>query len=203
LQIIEVLAEAGANLNRTVFLRETLAKIAEGGAVPHEEHLAELLAVPGVLNAARYEAVSSSLKHLARYELESPAVIETDAFKNRQPTERSLRAGHPGAGTNLISNFYEMIYPADLTDEIANSDTARMALLGSGKRRSNCKSVGRFQVRPFPTFSSQETQGQAPSRLKAPGTASVSTHPSGAIWFLGGRYNSAAAEWSDTPKEQS
>ena len=44
------------------------------------------------------------IKDLVCYELESPAVIETDAFKNRQPTERSLRAGPRGVGTNLISN---------------------------------------------------------------------------------------------------
>ena len=41
----------------------------------NEEHLAELLAIPGVLNAARYEAVKSGPKHLACYELESPAVV--------------------------------------------------------------------------------------------------------------------------------
>ena len=32
--------------------------------VQREEHLAELLSVPGVLSAARYEAVSSGPKHM-------------------------------------------------------------------------------------------------------------------------------------------
>jgi len=105
-------------------------KLAEFNGYYNEEHLAELLAVPGVLNAARYEAVSSGPKHLACYELESPAVIETDAFKNRQPTERSLRAGPRGVGTNLISNVYEMIYPTELTDDIANSDMAPALQIG-------------------------------------------------------------------------
>jgi len=59
----------------------------------NEEHLAELMAVPGVLNAARYEAVQNGPKHLACYELESSAVVETDAFKRirrefRQHNER-------------------------------------------------------------------------------------------------------------------
>ena len=40
------------------------------------EHLAELLSLPGVLNAARYEAVSSGPKHLACYELENAAVVD-------------------------------------------------------------------------------------------------------------------------------
>ena len=48
------------------------------------------LAVPGVLNAAGYEAVSSVPKHLACYELESPAVIESDAI---MLVEGPLRTG--------------------------------------------------------------------------------------------------------------
>ena len=53
----------------------------------NEEHLAELLSIPGVLNAARYEAIKSGPKHLACYELENPAVVESDAFKNRPTTD--------------------------------------------------------------------------------------------------------------------
>ena len=102
----------------------------EFNAYYNEEHLAELLAVPGILSAARYEAVSSGPKHLACYELESVAVIQTDAFQNRQPTERSLRAGPRGVGTNLISNVYEMIHPNALTSEIANSEMAPALQIG-------------------------------------------------------------------------
>ena len=105
-------------------------KLAEFNGYYNEEHLAELVAVPGVLNAARYEAGTSGPKQLACYELESAAVIETDAFKNRQPTERSLRAGPRGVGSNLISNVYEMIYPAELTDDIAASDMAPALQIG-------------------------------------------------------------------------
>ena len=36
----------------------------------NEEHLHELISVPGVLSAARYEATKSGPKHLAVYELE-------------------------------------------------------------------------------------------------------------------------------------
>ena len=52
-----------------------------------EEHLAEVMAVPGVLNAARYEATSSGPKHLVVYELESPAVVESEAWTSRPRTE--------------------------------------------------------------------------------------------------------------------
>ena len=52
----------------------------------NEEHLAELLSVPGILNAARYEAVKSGPKHLACYELDSPSVVESDDFISRPLT---------------------------------------------------------------------------------------------------------------------
>ena len=64
----------------------------------NEEHLAELVAIPGVLNAARYEAVSSGPKHLACYELESrgrceanPSTPWSTSLSTR--TCRQLRSG--------------------------------------------------------------------------------------------------------------
>ena len=47
----------------------------------NDEHLAERLSVPGFLSAARYEAVKGGPKHLACYELESPAVLESAAYE--------------------------------------------------------------------------------------------------------------------------
>ncbi len=96
----------------------------------NEEHLAELLSVPGVLNAARYEAVKSGPKHLACYELESPAVLESDAFKNRPRTEWGKRVSPSLIGTNFISNVYEMIRPATLTPDIAGNDMAPALQIG-------------------------------------------------------------------------
>ena len=96
----------------------------------NEEHLQELLSVPGILNAARYEAVRSGPKHLACYELESPAVIETDAFKNRPRTEWGSRVSPSIIGTNFINNVYEMIYPDALNDGIAGADMAPALQIG-------------------------------------------------------------------------
>ena len=90
----------------------------------NEEHLAELLSVPGVLSAARYEATSSGPKHMAVYELESPAVVETEAFTSRPRTEWGSRVSPSIIGTNFINNVYEMIHPTGLNDDIANSDMA-------------------------------------------------------------------------------
>ena len=96
----------------------------------NEEHLQELLSVPGILNAARYEAVRSGPKHLACYELESPAVIETDAFKNRPRTEWGSRVSPSIIGTNFINKVYEMIYPDALNDDIAGADMAPALQIG-------------------------------------------------------------------------
>ncbi len=96
----------------------------------NEEQLPELLAVPGVLSAARYEAVSSGPKHLACYELESSAVMDTDAFKNRPTTEWAQRVGPRAIATTLINNVYEMVYPASLTPEIAQSGMAEALQIG-------------------------------------------------------------------------
>ena len=96
----------------------------------NEEHLPELLAVPGVLSAARYEAVSSGPKHLACYELESSAVVDSDAFKDRPATEWAQRVGPRAIATTLINNVYEMVYPASLTPDIAQSGMAEALQIG-------------------------------------------------------------------------
>ena len=94
------------------------------------EHLAELLSVPGILSAARYEAVSSGPNHLAFYELESPEVINTDAFKNRPRTEWGQRVSPSLIGTNFMNYVFEMIHPTELTSEIAESGMAPTLQIG-------------------------------------------------------------------------
>ena len=96
----------------------------------NEEHLKELVSVPGILNAARYEAVRSGPKHLAVYELESPAVIETDAFKNRPRTEWGTRVSPSIIGSNFFNNIYEMVHPKELTPGIAGGDMAPALQIG-------------------------------------------------------------------------
>jgi hypothetical protein len=95
-----------------------------------EEHLQELLSVPGVLSAARYEAVSSGPKHLACYELESADVVNSEAFKNRPRTEWGSRVAPSIIGTNVISNTYEMVHPTALNPGIASSGMANALQIG-------------------------------------------------------------------------
>jgi hypothetical protein len=57
------------------------------------EHLPELLAIPGVLDAARYVATKGGPKYLAAYELASVDVLQAPEFKNRPP--------RPGASASV------------------------------------------------------------------------------------------------------
>ena len=98
----------------------------------NEEHVAERLAVPGFLSAARYEAVKGGPKHLAVYELESPAVLESPAYKKVQtnPTPWTQRCSPDVIGTTFIRNVYSMIHPTALSTTAAESGPAPSLQIG-------------------------------------------------------------------------
>ena len=87
----------------------------------NEEHISKLLAIPGFLDAARYEAVSGlafagggAPKYLACYELESPEVICSEAYQRHVeiPTEWSKKMSPAVIGTKFTSNVYRQIFPS-------------------------------------------------------------------------------------------
>jgi hypothetical protein len=98
----------------------------------NEEHLAERLAVPGFLSAARYEAVKGSPKHLAYYELESPAVLESAAYTrvSENPTPWTQRCSPTVIGTTFIRNVYALIHPAAVSPAVAESGMAPALQIG-------------------------------------------------------------------------
>ncbi len=98
----------------------------------NEEHIDQLLSIPGVLSAARYEAVSGGPKYLASYELASADVCQSDAWKDvvNSPTEWSKRMSPRVIGTAFISNLYRRIYPAELSEETAQAGMAPVILCG-------------------------------------------------------------------------
>ncbi len=77
----------------------------------NKEHLPELLSVPGILSAARYEAVKGGPQYLACYELESAAVMQTPAFTNRPRTPWGQKVSPSIIGKNLTRIVGEQIYP--------------------------------------------------------------------------------------------
>jgi hypothetical protein len=75
------------------------------------EHLPELLAVPGILAAARYQAVKGGPQYLACYELANVEVMHTPAFTNRPRTPWGQRVSPSVIGENLTRIVGEQIFP--------------------------------------------------------------------------------------------
>ena len=98
----------------------------------NEEHLAERMRIPGFLSGARYEAVKGGPKHLAVYELENIAVLDSDAYMKvrKNPTEWTKRCSPDVIGTTFIRNVYTLIHPGTLTSSVAESDMAPALQLG-------------------------------------------------------------------------
>jgi len=98
----------------------------------NEEHLAERLAIPGFLSGARYEAVKGGPKHLAVYELENAAVMESPEYKKVQanPTPWTQRSGPQAIATTFIRNIYEMIHPRTLPTPVAAAGMAPALQIG-------------------------------------------------------------------------
>lgn len=77
----------------------------------NSEHIPELLAVPGILAAARYEATKGGPKYLAVYELETADVVNTPAFTDRKRTPWGERMSPSVIGSNRTRVVGEQIFP--------------------------------------------------------------------------------------------
>ena len=98
----------------------------------NEEHIGDLLAIPGFLDAARYVAVSGGPKYLACYELDAPAVLDSPAYQRHRenPTEWTQRMSPRIIATNLVSNVYQQIFPAQVSQVVAQSNMAQVLQIG-------------------------------------------------------------------------
>ena len=98
----------------------------------NEEHIAERLSIPGVLNAARYIAVRGAPKYLACYELDEPEAYFSAIWQHhlKHPTAWSQRMSPDVIGQNFIRNVYRLIYPTDLSEEIIQAEMSPALLVG-------------------------------------------------------------------------
>ena len=98
----------------------------------NEEHIPERLAIPGVLNAARYVALQGGPKHLACYELTEPEAWSSPEWQKwlTDPTEWSKRMSPSVVGTTYIRNLYRLIYPQDVPAETTVAAMAPLMLVG-------------------------------------------------------------------------
>ena len=88
-----------------------------------EEHIANLMAVPGFLSAGRYVALKGGPKYLALYELEAPEVLQSPAFLDGvrfRPSARRVQYSGGTIGRNYLRNEYRQIFPVH-TDPIAQT----------------------------------------------------------------------------------
>jgi hypothetical protein len=76
-----------------------------------EEHLPERLSCPGFLSGRRYRAVEGEPRYLALYELESPAVLESEAYRAMAAPSEWTRRIQP-RWLRVVRNVYEDITPA-------------------------------------------------------------------------------------------
>lgn len=76
------------------------------------QHLPQLLALPGVLDAARYVAVKGGPKYLAAYELESVDAVLGPAWEHRPIPPWDRRMSPRVIGKNVARILGDQIFPA-------------------------------------------------------------------------------------------
>ena len=88
---------------------------ADFNAWANQEHINDLLKLPGFLNAARYVALKGGPRYLAFYELESVGALQSDEYHRvrQNPTEWTQRVSPIAAGRNVVRNVYTQIYPSE------------------------------------------------------------------------------------------
>jgi hypothetical protein len=75
------------------------------------QHLPDLLALPGFLDAARYVATTGGPRYLAAYELEGVDALQTPEFKDRPLAPWDRRMSPRVVGKNFTRIVGEQIYP--------------------------------------------------------------------------------------------
>lgn len=95
------------------------------------EHLPELLALPGIIDAARYVATKGDPKYLAVYELASTDALETPEFKQwrSNPSPWSRRISPSVVGHNMARIVGQQVFP----DEVENPQRSMAPALQIGR----------------------------------------------------------------------
>ena len=133
----------------------------------NQEHVPELLSMPGFLDAARYEAARGGPRYLACYELESVEALSSDEYlRQRQMGNRSewaQRVSPSAIGRNLVRNVCTQIYPQE-------SDPHTL-----GRGMAPALQVGRMDVPPELEAGYNEYYDtvRTPGNLQVPGCIAV------------------------------
>jgi hypothetical protein len=93
------------------------------------QHLPQLLALPGVLDAARYVAVKGGPKYLAAYEVENVDTVLGPAWQNRPIPPWDNRMSPRVVGKNFTRILGEQIFP----DHVEQADRGMPPALQIGR----------------------------------------------------------------------
>ncbi len=130
-----------------------------------QEHVPDLLAMPGFLNAGRYQAVKGGPRYLACYELESIDALQTPEYLNMRhnPSDWTKKISLSTNGRSYVRNVYTQIYP-DINDE---------NVLGRGM--APALQVGRMEVPAEieEKYNEYYDTVRTPSNLTVPGCIAV------------------------------
>ncbi len=130
-----------------------------------EEHISDLLKLPGFLNAARYEALKGAPRYLACYELESAPAVQSEAYQHyhRNPSAWTQRISLATKGRNFSRLVCTQIYPRENDPHVL------------GRSMAPALQVGRMQVPPEleAKYNEYYDTVRTPANLEVPGCLAV------------------------------
>jgi hypothetical protein len=131
----------------------------------NQEHVPDLLGMPGFLNAARYQALKGGPRYLACYELESVEALQSPEYLEirRNPSEWTKKMSLAVNGHNYVRNVYTQIYPGE-------NDPHLM-----GRGMAPALQIGRMEVpqQIEAKYNDYYDNVRTPGNLKVPGCIAV------------------------------
>ena len=130
-----------------------------------EEHVNDLRAMPGFLDAARYQALKGGPRYVAGYELESVAALQSEAYRHfrSHPSEWTQRVSLSTKGRNYSRLVCTQIYPVDQDPYML------------GRSMAPALQIGRMQVPPAieAKYNAYYDTVRTPANLEVPGCLAV------------------------------
>ena len=130
-----------------------------------QEHIGDLLSMPGFLNAGRYQALKGGPRYLACYELDSVEALQTPEylkFRN-EPTEWTRKMSLSVNGRSYVRNICTQIYPQEIDPH------------GTGRGMAPALQVGRMDVPADieDKYNEYYDTVRTPANLEVPGCIAV------------------------------
>jgi hypothetical protein len=130
-----------------------------------QEHIGDLLNMPGFLNAGRYQALKGGPRYLACYELESVEALQTPEylqFRN-EPSEWTRKMSLSVNGRSYVRNVCTQIYPQEIDPTF------------TGRSMAPALQVGRMEVPEDieAKYNEYYDTVRTPANLEVPGCIAV------------------------------